>query len=332
MTKRTRKAKSSGLVFLAAAATLSSPFMANAQSIPYECNLSGTASGSLSGCAGSSVGGYLTSTSAVTGTGLCTGSDYCGVNSNTSSAVAPVSAWNICRWLDNTSSQQAFVPFKTTTEWTTFLANPPTFTGGGTINISHCAVPYTVNGAPATVTIMPPFAGCTSITGNNPNVYGRSGVSLYPHPAVAGPSFTCHGGATSMMSLAQWRAGDIESTAPGTSSWTNNYQYSPDILLTPGAVVVDEGTPVTLNWSITPHGGASVTCTVSPGGWGPDSVGNPRIGSSTVTLAATTTFTISCTQSPSLTSVASTTVVGNPPPPPPPPPCCTSGDSSSSSG
>ena len=318
MSKKTRISKGTGLAFLAAAATLTCPFLANAQSIVSECNLSGGASGNLSGCAGNSTGGYLTSTTAVKGTGICSGSDFCGVNSNTTSAVAPVDSWNVCRWIDNTSGKEVFVPLKTSIEWNNFLTNLPTFTTGGSISVTHCAVPYTVNGAPASSSVMPPFAGCTSITGNNPNVYGRTGTSLYPSPAVAGGSFTCHSGATSMMSLEQWQAGDVEGVPAGTSSWTNNYQYSPDMTLSPSSVVVDEGTPVTLYWSIAPYGGASVSCSVSPGGWGPDGAGNPRSGSSVYVLPSTTVFTLSCTQSPSLTSVASTTVTGNPPPPP----CC----------
>ncbi len=181
MNRKTRISKATGLAFWAAAATLTSPFLANAQSIVYECNLSGAASGNLSGCAGSSTGGYLTSTTFVKGTGLCSGVDYCGVNSNAATAVSPVEAWNICRWVDNTSSQEVFVPFKNIGEWNAFLNNLPALPAGS-INISHCAVPWshTTYAAPNTTTFTPDFGGCTSLTGNTPNLYGRTGISLVP--------------------------------------------------------------------------------------------------------------------------------------------------------
>ncbi len=319
--------KAGGIAFWAAAATLTTPFFANAQSIVYECNLNGATSGSLSGCAGSSTGGYATSTTSVKGSGACTGADYCGANSNSNgpyAAVAPIEAWNVCRWVDNISTgKEVFVPFKTSQEWNTFLTNVPTFPSGS-IGISHCAVPYSniLHPSPSTTTFTPTFGGCTSITGNAPDLYGRTGVSLVPATPIPGASFTCHGGSTSMQSREQWIAGDVDATAAGVSSWNQNYQFSPDIILTPSAVVVDEGTPVTLSWQITQNTSAApLSCSVSPGGWGPDSSGLPLTGSSTVILASTTTFTLTCAQD-GLTSTATQSVTGNPPPPPPPPPCC----------
>lgn len=325
MAKQTRKTSAARLLYWAAvSASISTPFQAPA-AVPYECNLSGAASSNLAGCSGSSVGGYLTSTAAVTGNGICNASDFCGVSSDTSTSVAPVYAWNICRWIDNTSVRKVFVPFRTANEWSYFLAAAPNLLGGA-VSLKTCAVPYSVNSAPATTTVTPPFSGCTSITVNNPNVYGRTNVSLYPNPAMAGPTFTCHTGATSMMSLLQWRAGNVEATGSGTLSWSQNFKYSPDITLTASAAVVTEGDPVTLTWSISPYvSGDTLSCSVSPGGWGPNSAGNARSGSTTIALASSTTFTLTCTDSSSLTSVATTSVTATPPP------CCSSTGSSDGS-
>ncbi|MBI3419108.1 MAG: hypothetical protein HY053_03135 [Proteobacteria bacterium] len=318
MKKPPRRSKTAGLLCWAAAAvsaSLSTPFLAAANTIPYECNLSGTSTSDLVGCPGGGGGGYLTSVSSIKGLGLCAGSDYCGANANTSAAIAPIEAWNICRWVDNNSSTQVFVPFKSSIEWTKFLAAAPDLLNGS-IHLIHCAVPYSDNGAPATTAVMPPFGGCTQINVNNPNVYGRTGVSLSPDPAVAGPNFTCHSGSTSMMSLLQWQAGDLDATPPGVLTWNTKFRYSPDLILSTNTPVVEEGSPITISWYIEPFvPGATLSCSVSPAGWGPDASGFPRSGSTTIVLWTPTTFTLTCSEAPVplLTSVASTSASTVPP-------------------
>ena len=329
MDKRSRKFSTASLLYCVTfSASIYAAFPALAQSIPYECSLSGSASGNLDGCANSLGGGFRTAATSLKTDGSCVGS-FCGAKSDVPSAVLPIEAWNVCRWVDNTSSNSIFVPFKTAQEWQQFRDAAPGLMGGS-VGLVHCAVPYADNSAPSALNITPPFAGCTDISVATPNVYGRTGVSLYPDPSVAGPAFTCHAGATSMMSQVQWKAGDVESVGAGTLSWNTNFLYSPDMTLTADQVVIDYGNTVNLSWVISPYvGGEAVACSVSPGGWGPDAAGNPRSGTTGVALVATTTFTLTCTEGPSLTSVASVTVNVNPPPPPPPPPgdgtCCSDG-------
>lgn len=301
-------------------AVLVAPGFALGQTIPYECTLSGAAAGNLSGCANNTGGGYLTSLTSLTSDATCGTGTFCGAKSDTATAILPVEAWNVCRWVDNSSGQAIFVPFKTSQEWKQFRDAAPGLLSGA-VSLVHCAVPYSDNGAPSSMTVMPPFAGCTTINVNTPNVYGRTGTSLYPQPSVSGPAFTCHAGLTTMMSQLQWKAGDIETSGAGVLSWNTNFLYSPDMVIGASSVAVNSGNPVTLSWYISPYVGTdSISCSVSPGGWGPDASGNPRSGSSTLTFYDTTTFTLTCTAPPGLTSVASATVTIIPPPPPPPPP------------
>lgn len=320
--------------YAAFCAALAAPYAASAQTVPYECTLSGVASGNLSGCSYDTGGGLLTSTTSLTSNGNCTAGTYCGAKSDTEIAKLPIEAWNVCRWVDNAtfptgSKESIFVPFRSAQEWKQFRDAAPTLLGGKE-GLVHCAVPYADNGAPSSMTITPPFASCSSITVNTPNVYGRTGTSLYPNPSVRGSDFSCHNGSTTMQSQIQWKAGDVETVSAGTLSWNTNFLYSPDMTLTADAVNIDYGASVRLDWNIVPYVSTdAITCSVSPAGWGPDSTGHFRWGWSTVTLYDTTTFTLTCVEPPGLTSVASVTVNVNPPPPP----CCsTPGDGGGDGG
>ena len=143
---------------------------AHAQSIPYECTLSGSPSSNLAGCPSNpnpnpDPPGYLTSTYAVKSDGSCSNAaaPYCGVKSNTPSAVAPIEAWNICRWVDNASPSAFFVPLKSSKEWTAFLNAAPHLLGGSnTINPVGCALPLGDHGAPALKNIIPTYKNGTA--------------------------------------------------------------------------------------------------------------------------------------------------------------------------
>ena len=307
------------LLYLAAvSATLSLPFPALAAPPSYACNLSGTGTATLNGCSGALGGGFRTSTAALTGNTninniICNGSTACGANSNATWSVAPIRAWNVCRWIDNVSTTEFFVPFKRPEEWAAFLSSASTVLAGA-LDIYNCAVPYSVNGAAPIQSVTPPFAGCTQINVNAPNVYGRAGLSLYPDPAVVGPAFTCHGGGTTMMSRVQWKAGDVEGTPGNTLSWsTNEFKYSPDITLwadPPGVIgetailslscteppaltsvaSITASTGATLHWTIAPFvNNASLSCKTLIDGveayWGPGAPGAegfPRNGSAVI--------------------------------------------------
>lgn len=290
MKKNSRHSSSKAVMLWAAAATLYSPFFANA--VGLQCNLSGNASSDFAGCSGTSAGGYRTSDSAVKETG------FVGAKLDTTDAVAPVHAWSVCRWVDKTTSRDVFIPFRTSQEWTEFRNHLP-----AEVTTNTCALAYSALGAPyANTTINPPFAGCTSITYPTPDVYGRTGISLYPPSYVAlGQNLTCHAGATAMMSAAQLKAGNVEDG--GTSSptgWDSNFAYSPDMTLSVNPPAVDFGQPLTITWNIEPTG--SISCSKSdtaphPTPWGPDASGNPRSGSTTISpFYDGATFNLSCTK------------------------------------
>lgn len=289
-----------------------------ASPIVYECDLSGNVSDQLAGCANNKGGGYLTSTTALTTNGSCDVTNFCGAKADASTAVIPIEAWSVCRWVDNSDSSSLFIPFKTAQEWQDFRNAAPTLLNGH-VNLVHCAVPY--SGNPQKVKVTPPFGSCSPIYVTPPNVYGRTGISLYPNPSVPGPAFTCHNGNTQMMSQIQWKANDVEITGRD-QSWDKNFRYSPDMVLTSDSQVVDSGAPVTLTWSISPNspGDTITNCTVSPGGWGPNASGNPRSGSSVITPSGDEQpihFILSCTVNPNgLTSTSEVDVIVNPPLPP----------------
>jgi hypothetical protein len=339
MRQRPNIPKAAGLLCCAAFSTsftvgFASPALSQSQPRDYECALSGSQppSSNINGCPGDTTGGYETSTTSLKTDGNCdvppnAAAPYCGAKGDAPLAVAPIEAWNVCRWVDNTvgATQAIFVPFKSSAEWQEFRSSAtlPHSLLGGNVSLTNCAVPYSDNGAPPTITITPPFDTCTQISASTPNVYGRTGTSLFPFPAAPGPGFSCHAGNTSMMSAIQWKAGDVESVGAGVLSWSTHFSYSPDETLAASPSVVDAGSPITLSWSIAPYNPSDpITCSVTPGGWGPDGNGyqnGSRSGSSTVYLSTTTTFTLSCTETPNLTSVATVTATAVPPP------CCGGG-------
>lgn len=54
-----------------------------------------------------------------------------------STAPNPLDKWHKCRFVDNSSPNDYFVPFRTSKEWLGFLANPPQGA-----NLTHCACPF----------------------------------------------------------------------------------------------------------------------------------------------------------------------------------------------
>jgi hypothetical protein len=361
MNKHSRKPSASGLLYLAAvSASLTFPFAAHAANDPtkYECNLNEVANGGFLGCiSGGAGGGTTTSVSAVTtptnpalscqGTESALpsifGTGFCGANAPpVSNSTLPIYAWNACRWVNNTNTSSAsysghFIPFGSATEWAAFRSNLP-----AGVSLTTCAVPYSVQpvGTPTTTNIMEYGTGkltagiyqnCTaSYPVTNPDVYGKTGISIWPTtPTIVGSvgssPISCNSGATIMMAAPQFIAGTYPDTPTTTLSWNANSKYSPDVdlsITTP--MPVEEGQPVTITWTVTPHpnaAGAAVTCSVSPAGWGPGAsfTGATTNSASVIPGAGTTTYTLTCsTDSPALTSVASSAATTYPPAPP----CC----------
>lgn len=63
--------------------------------------------------------------------------DAAGLRINPMTSSTPVDIHGTCRYIDNTSSESYFVPFKTSTEWNAFLGN--SVPG---IKTTHCARPF----------------------------------------------------------------------------------------------------------------------------------------------------------------------------------------------
>ncbi len=274
----------------------------------YECSL-GSSGNDLATCPFTSGGGHVTTTAALTGNGSCVGGSYCGARSM-GTAVLPIDIWTICRWVDNSGSEAYFVPFKSAREWTSFVATANAHGLPG-VSLTHCARP---SGPTATFAVSPPYAGCTSSQINAPNVYGRTGISLSPVPGIS-RNFTCHNGLTAIQSRLQWIAGDADLVSPGHISWNRNFKFSPDLTLTADGQLrstsINQGDEVELDWTASPSSGT--TC-VAGGGWhGSKSAQGTYID----TPLVTTTYTLACTGSNTLTSTTSVAVVVIPPPPPP---------------
>lgn len=345
--KRAKRQSRQNTVAYAAAisATLYCPFFANATSVTQECNYSSTGSSftvsgeTMPACPVGVVGpGISTTTNALRG-----GPGYypgIRIHSNPAQSlpIYMMDATSVvaCRWLSYSSSPAFFVPMATTQEYQAFLSVGPTKISG--IGMQTCSVPYSIiPGMPSTQSFpLPSFLGSSScntgtFTYNRPNVYGKTGVSVYPSTPDTIP-FACRG-TTNMTSSMQWTAGNVEATGAATNGWTPTLGFSPDLALSPSASTVyqpgyaENGYPatVTLYWYINPNpsGSNNLTCYTNFGG--PDSAGNPRSGSVTVNLYGYSTYTLTCYEGSSLVSTTSTSVafVGAPPtPPPPPPPCC----------
>lgn len=300
---------------------------AQSTSLVYECSLSGRAANGLSACPTvnpilsatvSGLAGTEVSQLAVIGNtnaaGIaCNAATLCGASASGTAAL-PIDAWGTCRWIDDHNTGSVFVPFRTSIEWTSFLNAAP---GSSVLNYPppHCARPdpaYNVANATPTISVTPPYAGCTSASVPTVPVYGRSGSSYWPSPIPAAPSvfrpnFTCHGGATAIQSLLNWSAGD--------PSWTPNFLFSPDLTLTangasPSATITSGGS-ATLAWSTNP---SAVTCSAATA-----TVGNTSTtlalptptsdGSFSVSPTATTTYTFNCTGGNGLISTASVQVI-----------------------
>ena len=304
--------------------------------LPYECNLSSNAGAGLLGCPGPSqsdlTSGYKVTTNSVIGNVnaasiTCSSSTYCGARSD-STAVAPIDAWGTCRWVDNIGANSIFVPFRTINEWQNFLtaATPPHSLSG--VALTPCAEPLSVTHATTPVSTVPTYdSTCEGVVRGSdgmiavPNVYGRTGpygnpmTSLYPASPVS-QNFTCHSGATSITSLLQWYAGNV--------NWASNFVYSPDLVLTAGpsstpSTPVDAGTQVTLSWGTD---GTAASCTASDNNLVSDAwnVNNwtaatatplPTVNNTASVVVypnVTTIYTVTCTGTKGLISTANVTV------------------------
>lgn len=317
-----------GMLALAAFASL--PLYAQTYYKDYECNLGGDIGAGLNPCPSDPAGGVSVSKLAATSDGLCNGGSnpYCGARS-IGTALSPIDAWSVCRWVDNSSTNAYFVPFKTSNEWIHFLDGAPE----PSITVTPCALPNThailQNNAvdqlpllseniPYTVSTVPsdiyPNIYDNSCQGNPPasngsiavpQVYGRIGLSLAPAAQVS-QSFECHNGATSVSSLLQWTAIN-PAWAANNVDWLLNALYSPDVLLTADgkspSETVSGGATVTLSWNANPVAGT--VCKSDSNNWSAQGTsGTVEAGP----LNQTTTFSISCTGSNGLTSQAIVTV------------------------
>jgi len=326
---------------LCVALLLTQHAFAQASSAPYECNLSGGVGANLLGCPNNPdptgklttkatigvVVGNINAASITCSTLSASVPPYCAARGDSAIAASPIDAWGTCRWVDNVGANAIFVPFRTSSEWQSFLAattSPHSIAG---ITVTPCAEPQSETHTTSPVSTIPTYDNtCAGVTKNDgtiavPNVYGRTGVygsamtSLYPaSPALQ--NFTCHGGATNITSQLQWYAGNI--------NWTSKFIYSPDLVLTAApssttSAPVNAGTHVALSWGTD---STATSCKASDNNLASDTwnvntwtptTNNPlptvsHTASVTVTPTVTTIYTVSCTGTNNLISTANVTV------------------------
>lgn len=289
-------------------------------SIPYETDLSGHTVGNVAGFLSDLLPNGSVNT-VINGNNSqspvhCDSSTYCGARS-LGKAVAPINAWGTCAWVDNTSSQAVFVPFRTQNEWFSFLdaANKQKIPG---VTVTNCSLPYTQTGGAQTVIATPPYAKCESTATATPIAYGRNNgastwVSSNPHP-----TFSCHKddasyATTSVESFLQWTSGN-------GNSWSQNFLYGPDLTLTvveagkpanKGAVIdIYDGSSVVLSWTTDGAYGQTWTCEAS-GAW---SGSKKWTGDSEqITPHNSGAYKLACKDNRGLTSTTSVTVNVNKP-------------------
>lgn len=284
----------------------------------YECALSGSASGNLLGCNISDDpvnAGTATVLNAVTRVpGNCTNANFCGVRSEKgTNARVPVNAWGICSWIDNKSNDSIFVPFKTSNEWALFVQSAQN-KNIPNITLTDCAVPVRIPGSPGpqdTVADIPYLAsGCTgnTVADNTvltPDVYGRTGVSIWPTIPFS-RTFWCHNGGTKVMGLINWNAGDVQTTPVGQLSWIQNFKYSPDLLFQ----ATDMANNQSSNTNLTITAGDKVRLTFSTTGTTGNYVNWNGPGDPFVTPTNTTIYSVDSTDpSSGLISTASVKVI-----------------------
>jgi len=118
---------------------------------------------------------------------------FSGAKSATNHAArTAIDAWNICRYVDNTGSEDFFIPFNSSNEWISFLNSP--FANSAAVNLEHCGRPVH-GGAPF---IFGPTDKAASDTGDpatwdSPNLpYWRTGKT-WPTSALTHTfNYTCH--------------------------------------------------------------------------------------------------------------------------------------------
>jgi hypothetical protein len=298
------------------------PSAATDTSIAYECSVSGADAGNLSGCAsgGNGTGGdTTTSVNAVkgnaSGNGSCSGSNFCGVRSDVPTALVPVyitaSGGTMCRWIDNSSNNAVFVPFASWNEWSQFTQHLPSG-----VTLVHCAAPASATGFASTLSVTP-YSNCSTVSVDTPTVYGRTALSAWT-PSVPHPHFICNVGSTITSNLS-YLAGDLDSTASGSLSWTKVFQFSPNLSLT-ATDTSNSSNSSNSNITITTGHSVSLTATYAPQDSSVtlnapvyscahyDSTSCSWGGASPLTPTQKTTYTIAVTDSRSLTSTASVTV------------------------
>ena len=303
---------------LAVLAYTALPTMGYAQTpnFHHECNLSGFAGGGVEGCPNHFQGNTYTTTTAVIGDGTCTGmGSYCSVRSE-GNAIAPIDAWGLCRWVNNSSTKIITVPFKTNDEWLQFNDTLRQFPE---ISTAHCSLPFAATNAPSTLNVEAPYPSCLNLTLQTPNVYGRAHVSRWPEPALH-QSFTCNKGATTIQAWMQWFAGDADEAKDGDLNWTLQSSFSPNVTLTATddtnsgntgtTIKVNSGTLVTLTWKTNGKDEQTWSCKAS-GDWSGLKVhttGAESNGSQDVIVYDNSTFILTCTDNNGLSSIATATV------------------------
>lgn len=301
---------------------------AQSSDLSYECNLSGSIADGLVGCpvtrgpldtvyttiAGNTdVHNISCRTSGTTG-------PYCGARIQ-GTAVTPIEAWGTCAWINNTSSNALFVPFRTSAEWSSFLATAPSIGG---LAIIPCTEPTSSPNDPANGSATPPYTACNTTTIHTPDVYGHYNSSTWPVPentSPSQPSLTCHNSATTIQSLLRYKAGNPAASGADQYKWTPDFHFSPDVTLTAvdlanpsnsgTSILISVGDSASLNWSTSGAAiGQSWSCTAS-GSWGGVKVtttSTATTGSQVITPDGIGSYTLSCTDNYGLTSTTSVTV------------------------
>ena len=167
---------------------------------------------------------------------------YIGARSDPGSVEHPIDVWEICRYVDNFSTNSYFVPFNSESEWKAFIDNAP---------VSHSADTYCSR---ATQISVEPEAVCTQYTPVSPPPafalpYARNGNGDPTADQILTTSYTCHSNPAGCVGGVgnPWTETATQTFAPGKSpddqledsGWsvvpdTLSYDGTPAPVCTPG--------------------------------------------------------------------------------------------------
>ena len=268
----------------------------------YECSFPVGQNGFRT-CSGSGINGAIVDADV-------SGGSITALRSDPGNAIVPVDVAGKCRYIDNASSpaQSFFVPFRTSTEWSSVVGAPATgFTR------THCSRPFTNS---LVYQVSPPnYGGCTLVSEvNTPQIYVR-----YPGGTnqTSGASFSCSLGTTTVAGGELW--GGADSDRSYGASWTPLQTiYGPNLALYAnsqlGSISSDVGTPVTVSWVAfggNGRGNGSISCT--PTSWNGGNSNNTGSVSITPTTTGPANYSITCTDTTyNLSSSAIVTINGTP--------------------